>query len=149
CTVRADPSQLEQVVLNLLVNARDAMSNGGSAVVHAHTREQTSAPAGLPPGRWVLLAVADTGTGMDGATAERAFEPFFTTKERGKGKGLGLSMVFSIVQAAGGQVRLQSRVDEGTTLRAYLPFCAGEPAPRVTPPRLTPPRGTDRFGRGE
>src|ERR1019366_4952794 len=135
--------------LNLLVSARDAMSNGGSAVIHVHTLEQSSAPSGLPPGRWVLLAVADTGTGMDAATAERAFEPFFTTKEGGKGTGLGLSMVFSIVQAAGGQVRLQSQVDEGTTLRVYLPFCAGEPAPRISPMRGTPARGTDTVGGGE
>jgi CheY-like chemotaxis protein len=78
---------------------------------------------------------------MDAATAERAFEPFFTTKERGKGTGLGLSMVFSIVQAAGGDVRLQTKVDEGTTLRVYLPFCAGEPAQRTTPPRLSKPVG--------
>src|ERR1019366_8913052 len=130
--------------LNLLVSARDAMSNGGSAVIHVHTLEQSSAPSGLPPGRWVLLAVADTGTGMDAATAERAFEPFFTTKERGKGTGLGLSMVYSIVQAAGGQGRLQSKVDGGATLRVYLPFCAGDPAPRVSPTR-----GTDAVGGGE
>jgi two-component system cell cycle sensor histidine kinase/response regulator CckA len=144
CTVRADASQLEQVVLNLLVNARDAMPNGGSAVIHVHSPEPDSAPSGLAPGRWVLLAVSDNGMGMDAATAERAFEPFFTTKERGKGTGLGLSMVYSIVQAAGGQVRLQSKVDEGTTLRVYLPFCAGDPAPRVSPTR-----GTDAVGGGE
>ncbi len=144
CTVRADPSQLEQVVLNLLVNARDAMPNGGSAVIHVNTLSPDAVPAGLAAGRWVLLAVADNGMGMDAATAERAFEPFFTTKERGKGTGLGLSMVYSIVQSAGGQVRLQSKVDEGTTLRVYLPFCAGE----VTP-RLTPQHGTDAVGGGE
>ena len=144
CTVRADASQLEQVVLNLLVNARDAMPSGGSAVIHVHTLATDSAPSGLAPGRWVLLAVADNGMGMDAATAERAFEPFFTTKERGKGTGLGLSMVYSIVQAAGGQVWLQSKVDEGTTLRVYLPFRAGDPAPRVSPTR-----GTDAVGGGE
>jgi two-component system cell cycle sensor histidine kinase/response regulator CckA len=144
CTVRADPSQLEQVVLNLLVNARDAMPNGGSAVIHVHTLARDAMPSGLAAAQCVLLAVADNGMGMDAATAERAFEPFFTTKERGKGTGLGLSMVYSIVQSAGGQVRLQSKVDEGTTLSVYLPFCAGEPAPRVTPQR-----GTDAVGGGE
>jgi hypothetical protein len=144
CTVSADPSQLEQVVLNLLVNARDAMPNGGSAVIHVQALAPDSVPAFLAPGQWVLLAVSDNGTGMDAATAERAFEPFFTTKERGKGTGLGLSMVFSIVQAAGGQVRLQSKPDQGTTLRVYLPFCEGEPAPRVTPTR-----GTGTVGGGE
>jgi CheY-like chemotaxis protein len=109
-----------------------------------HSPEPDSAPSGLAPGRWILLAVSDNGMGMDAATAERAFEPFFTTKERGKGTGLGLSMVYSIVQAAGGQVRLQSKVDEGTTLRVYLPFCAGDPAPRISPTR-----GTDAVGGGE
>jgi PAS domain S-box-containing protein len=143
-TVRADPSQLEQVVLNLLVNARDAMPGGGSAVVHAQVLAPGATPAELAAGRWVLLEVTDNGTGMDAATAERAFEPFFTTKERGKGTGLGLSMVYSIVQAAGGQVRLQSKVDEGTTLRVYLPFCAGEPVQRSSPAR-----GTDTVGGSE
>ena len=141
CTVSADPSQLEQIVLNLLVNARDAMPNGGSAVVHVQSLAPDAAPAGLQAQPLVLLAVSDNGTGMDAATAERAFEPFFTTKERGKGTGLGLSMVYSIVQAAAGQVRLQTKVDEGTTLRVYLPFCAGEPAPRTTPPRGSRPIG--------
>jgi two-component system, cell cycle sensor histidine kinase and response regulator CckA len=133
CTVRADPSQLEQLVLNLLVNARDAMPNGGSAVIHVSALAPSAAPSGMAPVPWVLLSVADNGMGMDAATAERAFEPFFTTKERGKGTGLGLSMVFSIVQAAGGQVRLQTKVDEGTTLRVHIPFAPGEPARRVTP----------------
>jgi two-component system cell cycle sensor histidine kinase/response regulator CckA len=82
--------------------------------------------------------------GMDATTAERAFEPFFTTKERGKGTGLGLSMVFSIVQAAEGQVRLQTKPGEGATLRVYLPFCEGEPAPRTTPTN-----GTMAVGRSE
>ncbi len=120
------------------------MPNGGSAVIHAHIIAAESAPAGLAVQRWVLLAVTDNGMGMDATTAERAFEPFFTTKERGKGTGLGLPMVFSIVQSAGGQVRLQSKVDEGTTLRVYLPFCEGEPAPRATPQR-----GTEAVGGGE
>jgi two-component system cell cycle sensor histidine kinase/response regulator CckA len=141
CTVRADPSQLEQIVLNLLVNARDAMPNGGSAVVHVQPLPRDAAPAGLQAQQLILLSVSDNGMGMDAATAERAFEPFFTTKERGKGTGLGLSMVFSIVQAAGGDVRLQTKVDEGTTLRVYLPFSAGEPAPRTTPTRGTKPVG--------
>jgi two-component system cell cycle sensor histidine kinase/response regulator CckA len=141
CTVRADPSQLEQIVLNLLVNARDAMPNGGSAVVHVQSIAPDCAPAGFPAQPLVLLSVADNGMGMDPSTAERAFEPFFTTKERGKGTGLGLSMVFSIVQAANGQVQLQTKVDEGTTLRVYLPFCAGEPVSRATPPGGTPPIG--------
>jgi two-component system cell cycle sensor histidine kinase/response regulator CckA len=145
CTVLADPSQLEQVVLNLLVNARDAMPDGGSAVVHVNAVASGSTPTGLADGRWVELAVTDNGMGMDAATAERAFEPFFTTKERGKGTGLGLSMVFSIVQAAGGQVRLQSKVHQGTTLRAYLPFCVGEPVVQ----RVSPEGGTDTFGGDE
>ncbi len=142
-TVRADPSQLEQVVLNLLVNARDAMPDGGDAVVPVQVVDDGDVPSGFTPGRWVELAVADTGMGMDAATAERVFEPFFTTKERGKGTGLGLSMVYSIVQAAGGQVRMQSKVGEGTTFRVYLPFSEGEPE---TDP--SPPRGTIAVGSG-
>ncbi len=145
CTVLADPSQLEQVVLNLLVNARDAMPDGGSAVVHVDRIEPGSGPTGLSDCAWVLLAVTDNGMGMDAATAERAFEPFFTTKERGKGTGLGLSMVFSIVQAAGGQVRLQTKPHAGTTLRAYLPFAPGEPAIQ----RVSPDGGTNAFGGDE
>jgi hypothetical protein len=141
CTVRADPSQLEQIVLNLLVNARDAMPNGGTAVILVEPLPPEAAPPGLGAQPLILLAVTDNGIGMDTATAERAFEPFFTTKERGKGTGLGLSMVFSIVQAAGGQVQLQTKVGEGTTLRVYLPFSAGDPLPRITPPRGTAPVG--------
>jgi two-component system cell cycle sensor histidine kinase/response regulator CckA len=144
CVVRADPSQLEQVVLNLLVNARDAMPDGGSAVIQVCTLTVDSEPSVLAAGAWVLLSVADNGTGMDAATAEHAFEPFFTTKERGKGTGLGLSTVFSIVQSAGGQVQLESRLHEGTTLSVYLPFVPGLPAVRTTPTR-----GTDPVGGGE
>ncbi len=143
CVVRADPSQLEQVVLNLLVNARDAMPNGGSAVITVAPLAPSAVPPDLGGGRWVLLSVVDNGVGMDEATAERAFEPFFTTKERGKGTGLGLSMVFSIVQAAGGQVRLQSKVDEGATLRVYLPFGEGPAS------RLSPSHGSQAVGGGE
>ncbi|MFI5231032.1 MAG: response regulator [Gemmatimonadales bacterium] len=141
CTVRADPSQLEQIVLNLLVNARDAMPNGGCAVVQVQPLPAYAAPAGFTAGPLVLLSVSDNGMGMDAATAERAFEPFFTTKERGKGTGLGLSMVFSIVQSAAGQVQLQTKVNEGTTLRVYLPVCEGEPVSRATPPRGSQPVG--------
>ncbi len=101
-------------------------------------------PTSLAAEPLVLLSVADNGMGMDAATAERAFEPFFTTKERGKGTGLGLSMVYSIVQAAGGQVRLETKVHAGTTLRVYLPLCPGEPASRSTPAR-----GIDPVGGGE
>ena len=144
CTVRADPSQLEQIVLNLLVNARDAMPDGGGAVVNVQALPADAAPPGFPAHPLVLLSVSDNGTGMDAATAERAFEPFFTTKERGKGTGLGLSMVFSIVQAAGGQIQLQTKVNEGTTILVYLPLCAGEPASRATPPR-----GSQAVGGGE
>ncbi len=144
CTVLADPSQLEQILLNLLVNARDAMPSGGSAIVSVAPVAADSAPSGLPALRSILLSVTDNGVGMDSATVERAFEPFFTTKERGKGTGLGLSMVFSIVQAAGGMVKLQSRPDEGTTIRIYLPFSAGVPSPR-----LSPARGTVSIGGGE
>jgi len=141
CTVSADPSQLEQIVLNLLVNARDAMPNGGTVIVHVRQLAAGAAPAGFEAQPLIHLSVSDNGMGMDAATAERAFEPFFTTKERDKGTGLGLSMVFSIVQAAGGQVRLQTKVNEGTTLHVYLPFCAGNPETRSVPMRKSRPVG--------
>ena len=125
--VRADPGQLEQVLLNLTLNARDAMPTGGSFTIrtrnvtvprsegHRRTGEE------LPPGRYVLIEVCDTGQGMDGATRARAFEPFFTTKPLGQGTGLGLATVFGIVQQSGGTVRVRSAPNEGTTFDIFLP----------------------------
>src|SRR5262249_20610571 len=120
-----DPGQVENAVLNLAINARDAMSNGGRLLIETYNETLDShAVALIPdltPGDYVVLSVTDTGHGMLPEVAERAFEPFFTTKGAGKGSGLGLATIYGFARQSGGGVTIYSEVDSGTTVRIYLP----------------------------
>ncbi|MBB3900920.1 CHASE3 domain-containing protein [Methylobacterium brachythecii] len=133
---RADPHQLESALLNLAINARDAMPSGGRLTIetaNAHIDEgYASDNLGITPGQYVMIAVTDTGTGMTPDVAAKAFEPFFTTKEVGQGTGLGLSQVFGFVRQSDGYVKIYSELGTGTTVKIYLPRLAG-PAEAVAP----------------
>ena len=149
--VRADRRQLEQVMLNLALNAADAMPNGGRLSVRTSRVELADADPRLPlepsirPGPYVEVAVTDVGTGMDQSTLERVFEPFFTTKGLGKGTGLGLSTVYGIVRQSGGYIAAHSALGQGTTFDIYLPV-TGEP---VTPEAVVPLAQAPRWSRDD
>ena len=145
-TVLADAGQLEQVIINLAVNARDAMPSGGTFTMtlsNIEVAESDDPAAGLRPGRYSLLTAADTGSGMDAATRTRVFEPFFTTKSPGRGTGLGLATAYGIVRQSGGYLFVDSELGTGSTFTVYLPSHDGADPKQRSEDRLPVPHGTE------
>ena len=143
-TTLIDPNQLENALLNLCINARDAMTDGGRITIRTDNRtvdEGAAKRLDLTVGEYVVLTVSDSGTGMSPETIERAFDPFYTTKPLGEGTGLGLSMIYGFARQSGGQVRIRSQLGHGTQITMYFPRIEGDAAPEVV---ATPRPGSDR-----
>jgi CheY-like chemotaxis protein len=143
-----DPNQLENSVLNLCINARDAMPDGGKLTIESSNKwidERAARQHDLTIGQYVSICVTDTGTGMTPEVIQKAFDPFFTTKPTGEGTGLGLSMIYGFVRQSGGQVRIYSELGEGTTMCMYLPR-HGDEAPSATEEKLAESRSADGAG---
>lgn len=139
--VQIDPGQIEQVIMNLVINSRDAMPNGGKLLLETDNTNLEDEFGKYKPGAYVRLTVSDTGTGMDAETQAHVFEPFFTTKGQGKGTGLGLATVYGIAQQAGGHIVLESKVGQGTKFHLYLPQVAGAASTEMRVAGPTPARG--------
>ncbi|WP_248304712.1 ATP-binding protein [Breoghania sp. L-A4] len=144
-----DPAQLESAILNLVINARDAMPGGGTVIVetsHVDVTEGDEDYRAVPPGSYVMVSVSDSGTGIAPAELERVFEPFFTTKDVGSGTGLGLSMVYGFVKQSGGHIVIASQPGEGTTVRLYFPRTQAEGPVAAQPhPTQKNPGGNERI----
>jgi two-component system cell cycle sensor histidine kinase/response regulator CckA len=148
-SVEMDRGQLDQVLMNLVVNARDAMPDGGTlTIATANRRVDTRSRAAngdRRPGEYVVISVSDSGTGMSDEVKARIFEPFFTTKPEDKGTGLGLATCFGIIAEAGGHIEVRSEIGKGTTMDLYLPRAGAEASPDVGPRRVTPVVGVERI----
>ena len=147
-SIRTDPGQLEQVIMNIVVNARDAMPGGGKLLLETRNAQVDQTYAGqnvdLKPGSYVMLAISDNGMGMDQETITHLFEPFFTTKAPGKGTGLGLATAYGIVRQSGGAISVYSEPGHGTTIRIYLPTADSKAAPETAEKRpVTALRGSE------